>query len=337
MGCVRPTTIYTSLTLSSWFNVITSAFKKKQAFSLFKQLLNKLCFPFNVNKGKRMIKRYKDEAFLRKYYEDCRKYVAGSQELCFYADEKFRHSMQVVGAGNYLLKHEKTFQNWTEQEKYLAWLGCLFHDVGRFREICKRYENKDLHGANLRKYDHGEFSYEILQTSSQYLNPLLLFPIRHHGHLDADFFGEAGYLAASQKDKETMKNIFFLIKDADKIANFYLFRRHPEYYGSLICGTEKMRSAASPKVVESLSRQELCRNADIATPLDQMLRILSWVFDIKFKQSFVFLKKLGCIEDMLLRIQENNIDNKTQEKIEKVIKNFITESINETNIRGNSL
>lgn len=286
---------------------------------------------------KKMKKEQADLTFLHKHYKNCRNYVAASKELCFYADEKFRHSMQVVGAGNYLLKHEKTFQNWSQTNKYLAWQGCLFHDIGRFTEIYQRYDNHDLHGANLRKYDHGEFSYEILKNTPQYNNPLLLFPIRHHGHLDEDFFGEEGYISAAPTEKETMKNIFFLIKDADKLANFYFFHRHPEYYGMLICGTEEMKSAASPKIIDSLLKEELCRNADITTPLDQMLRMLSWIFDLKFPFSFVFLRRLDCIESMLRQIRENNTDNKVQEKIEKKIRSFITKHINETNIRGKIL
>lgn len=278
-----------------------------------------------------------DKNFLYRHYQKCRTYVSSSKELCLYADEKFRHSMQVVGAGNYLLKNEKGLQSWTPEQKYLGWLGCLFHDIGRFKEICLRCDNKDLHGANLCKYDHGEFSYEILKAEPQYGNPLLLFPVRHHGHLDSDFFTEEGWLKASPAEQELMKNLFFLIKDADKTANFYLFKRHPEYYGALICGTEEMDSQASPKVLESLTRHELCRNADIASPLDRILRILSWVFDLKFATSFAFLHNLGCIEAMLKRIREHNTDNKSQEMIEKIIRNFIKENINTTNIKGKIL
>ena len=284
-----------------------------------------------------MNKQQTDKNFLYRYYQNCRTYVLSSKELCLYADEKFRHSMQVVGAGNYLLKNEEEMQNWTPKQKYLGWLGCLFHDLGRFKEICLRYDNKDLHGANLCKYDHGEFSYEILKAVQQYNNPLLLFPVRHHGHLDSDFFAEVGWLSASPAEQELMKKLFFLIKDADKIANFYLFKRHPEYYGALICGTEEMTSQASPKVLESLTRHELCRNADIITPLDRILRILSWVFDLKFAGSFAFLHNLDCIEAMLKRIREHNTDNKSQEMIEKIIRNFIKENINVTNIKGKIL
>lgn len=124
---------------------------------------------------KKMKKEQADLTFLHKHYKNCRNYVAASRELCFYADEKFRHSMQVVGAGNYLLKHEKTFQNWSQTNKYLAWQGCLFHDIGRFTEIYQRYDNHDLHGANLRKYDHGEFSYEILKIPRNTTTPFFFF------------------------------------------------------------------------------------------------------------------------------------------------------------------
>ena len=281
--------------------------------------------------------RETDKNFLYQYYQNCRSYVADSKELYLYTDEKFRHSMQVVGAGNYLLKNEKELQSWTPEQKYLGWQGCLFHDIGRFKEIYQRYDNKDLHGANLCKYDHGEFSYQILKTSEQYNNPLLLFPVRHHGHLDSDFFTEEGWLSASPTEQNIMKNLFFLIKDADKIANFYLFKCHPEYYGTLICGTEEMDSHASPKILESLTRHELCRNADISTPLDQILRILSWVFDLKFAGSFAFLHRLECVEAMLSRIRKYNTDNKSQEMIERIIRNFITKSINITNIKGKTL
>ena len=76
-----------------------------------------------------------DKNFLYRHYQKCRTYVSSSKELCLYADEKFRHSMQVVGAGNYLLKNEKGLQSWTPEQKYLGWLGCLFHDIGHLKKF----------------------------------------------------------------------------------------------------------------------------------------------------------------------------------------------------------
>lgn len=55
-----------------------------------------------------------------------------------FMDEKIKHSYQVLGAGNVLLKHESCFAHINEEEKSYYQALVLLHDVARFKEILEK-------------------------------------------------------------------------------------------------------------------------------------------------------------------------------------------------------
>ena len=87
-----------------------------------------------------MINTHIEEQILRQEYRRCLEYVKDSHFHTLYANEKIEHSFQVIGAGNYIMKHEKYYQGRDETFLRLAKLAYLFHDIGRFREICELFD-----------------------------------------------------------------------------------------------------------------------------------------------------------------------------------------------------
>ena len=72
-----------------------------------------------------------------------------------YMDEKIKHSLQVAGAGNGILRNEAYFQNRTPEFVEIAKTAILLHDIFRFREIKILYETG-------QKLDHGIKGAEML-------------------------------------------------------------------------------------------------------------------------------------------------------------------------------
>ena len=68
-------------------------------------------------------------------YERCLSIVKNSDFHIRYAEEKIHHSLQVLGAGNYIIKHEKWFQKQNEDFIDMVKTAVLLHDVARFEEI----------------------------------------------------------------------------------------------------------------------------------------------------------------------------------------------------------
>ena len=107
-------------------------------------------------------------------YKNCYEIVKYDDFYALFANEKIKHSMQVVGAGNYILKNEKIFKNKSVQFLKLAKLVALFHDIGRFKEIELLYKLPQSH------HNHGFYSYERLKKFG-YNDCRLLLPIKQHG------------------------------------------------------------------------------------------------------------------------------------------------------------
>ena len=75
---------------------------------------------------------------LDEYYGN-REIVAVSPHYAAYADEKYRHSLQVLGAGNFIIRHEPWFAGRGEEFVDLAKTAVLLHDIARFDEIRERF------------------------------------------------------------------------------------------------------------------------------------------------------------------------------------------------------
>ena len=136
----------------------------------------------------------KEENILNDYYKKCLKKVEKNEFLVMYAQEKLKHSYQVVGAGNYIMRHEDIFAK-NKDKDFLrsAKLAYLFHDIGRFEEIEKHFANPN------QKHDHSILSYEILKTLPEYAKPEILLPIKHHGHMIEDLY----------KDEDRSRSIMY--------------------------------------------------------------------------------------------------------------------------------
>lgn len=269
----------------------------------------------------------KEENILNDYYKRCLKTIKNNEFLVMYAQEKLKHSYQVVGAGNFIMQHEDIFtQNKDKEFLRSAKLAYLFHDIGRFAEIEKYFQEQ-------KRYDHSLLSYEILKSFPEYAIPEILLPIKHHGHMIEDLYKDEDYQSLTNKGaKEKVNQIAFLVRDADKIANFYLLkniwvRKAPElslfFYDKPIIRPKQ-------KAIDQYLRGEMVDRGQETSKGEALLNYLSWIYDLNYVASFEFCHKTGVF-NILNQIIETYIpDKEDQTKIKKQFE----KSIQTTNTKG---
>jgi len=232
---------------------------------------------------------------LRGQYELCLQIVGEDDFFRSYANEKWRHSFQVAGAGNYIIRRIEWLKNKDSSYIEMVKTAVLLHDVCRFAEIIGKYrKNPPL--------DHGVAGGEFLRTKTMFSDIRIWLPIRHHGHLIEALYDDAEYRDIKNTGlREEIERICFIIRDADKIANLHMFICEPEqrhlFLGKKICRpqTDGKISAAVKKDV--MARTTLAR-WDNSSPADKMAGFLSWYFDINYQYSIDFCRRLNIIVEM---------------------------------------
>lgn len=269
----------------------------------------------------------KEKELLRKHYLSTREYVKDSPYHIIFADEKIHHSLQVLGAGKYILKHEPAFQNRSPEFIGLAKTACILHDIGRFDEIKKLYElSLKCHSENsfVPHYDHGELGCKILQNIREYNDPRLTIAVRHHGHLIEDFYADLEYQNIQEaKLSEEIEKIIFLVRDADKIANINLLMTDNEQFKRLFFDNSPI-GPFNPELLNNFFAAKTINRNQVHSRGDRILHLIAWIFDLNFKISFKYLNDCGRIQHQLNCLRQCNPDTKFQEKIENFVNSYIS-------------
>ncbi len=201
-------------------------------------------------------------------------------------EEKIVHSYQVLGAGNMILKNEEVYQNCSEEEIDKLKATVLLHDLGRFEEGVRKGIDHGVHGADL------------LRGVEEFSKPYILLAVKHHGHLIEDLYGDEEYKVLSKEEKKKVKDYIFLVRDADKLANFYLLSKKFEEMEELFIHLSYFK--VTPDVSEIIRGDFLgCRSINkknVTTVAEQALMVLACVFDLNYGASFRFLDKTGALD-----------------------------------------
>lgn len=265
----------------------------------------------------------KEEAELYNAFEDCFAKVQGNAFYEDFAKEKIRHSMQVVGAGNYILKNEKVFQGRGEDYLKLGKLVNLFHDIGRFKEIdllCKEPNSR---------HNHSYYSYEKLKDLG-YTDLRLLLPVKLHGGLRAALDEDEEFQKITDERLATeVRQLYGLVKDADKIANLHLTKRDKRVFKDLFFSRltqENKYAPVSENVLRSFTNRDLVKSSDCVSFSDRLLQILCFAFEIYYKSSFDFIFKHGLFENIKQIMRQYNPDKKQQKDIEKQLDDYVADT-----------
>ncbi len=260
---------------------------------------------------------------LDEYYGN-REIVAVSPHYAAYADEKYRHSLQVLGAGNFIIRHEPWFAGRGEEFVDLAKTAVLLHDIARFDEIRERFL-----GAK-GPFDHSVAGGEKLRQIPLYGDVRITLPIKHHGHLIGDFYKDEEYCAiADPVLKEEVEKILFLIRDADKIANFNLMMYDQKMLVPLFVPypeeVSDKRRRISAGVLEDFWRHQPVDRRKIRTRADEMLGYVSWIYDLNYGSSAAFCLRLNLVDMMFDVLQRFHDDSGLNGKMRRETGDFVRE------------
>ena len=227
---------------------------------------------------------------------------------------KVDHSLRVMEISNELAEELKLEQ----EEIELATLIGLLHDIGRFEQRTKFNTFSDI-----KSIDHGKLGVEILEKNN-YLDKFIETR-QYDGIIKKSIRNHNQYKI---EDGVNAKELQFckLIKDADKIDIFYEATEffwqdeqiHKEIEGSVI----------TKEVWEQFQNQVLVENGTKKNELDHFIGLLSFVFDLNFKQSMQIILKNEYINKCINRFDFEQPKTKEQiniikEQIDKYLKEKI--------------
>lgn len=210
------------------------------------------------------------------------------------------HSLRVMKISRQIAERLELSQ----EEINLATLIGLLHDIARFEQYTKYNTFKDLESI-----DHGDFGAEILQKeirkyveTNQY-DDIIIKAVKNHNKYKIE-------------DGLTEKEELFsqIVRDADKIDIFYesvvMFWKGKE--------EEVENSVISKNTVEQFQNFVQIKSQKIESKIDNVIRVIAFIFDINFKPSFQILKEEDYINKILNRYDFK--DEYTKQKVEEIRK-----------------
>ena len=267
---------------------------------------------------------------LYQYYNNTLSYVEDDEFCRIFAKEKLVHSLQVIGAGNHIIKHEPAFKNCSASLLKCAKTAYALHDIGRFNEIEKIYDIRAKKNEH-QNLDHGILGYQIISTLPEYNDVRVSLSIKHHGNLIERFYEDEEYLnIKNNTTKEEVEKIIFLVRDADKIANFYLLiTQYSEHKSAWELSDDKnyLYGKINDACVEYI-RNKKCIPLDIRKSYpDKLLNVLSWIFDINYQTSFLFIKKHNIVDKISNILKQYNNQNDLIDSITQDLREYIDEKV----------
>ncbi len=220
---------------------------------------------------------------------------------------KTNHTLRVMN----LCTQIATRLNLSQEEIDLATLCGLLHDIARFEQI-KVYQTYN----DYTSIDHGDLGVEILKKNNF---------IREFNKKDED--DELIYTAIRYHNKYAIPNdltdrekLFCnIIRDADKIDNFYL-----EVKGEI--KIDLANTKFSDKVYKTLIDKKLVLLADKNTKADTAAIILGFYFDLALIPSFEIVKENDYLNkqiDIYLSNANNNDLREQLIELRKIMNDYI--------------
>ena len=239
-----------------------------------------------------------------------------------YVDEKIRHSLQVSGAGNGILKHEGYFQNRSEEFIDIAKTAILLHDIFRFNEVRILYETGN-------RIDHGAMGAEFLKQFPEFNNVLITLPIKHHGHMIEALYEDEEYQSITDdKLKQDVLHIAFAVRDADKIANWQIVTNEFDFVKKVWLpfpeDDSEKQGILPPESWVYFSKQEVIPHGVVKTQTNagELLSTLCWLFDMNYRYSVYYCNRLNLFTRFFRLLEQIKVIPEEINNIRAVVKTF---------------
>ena len=220
------------------------------------------------------------------FNEYAKKFDLSIKEIMF----KYHHSFRVAD----IAKEIAISLNLSNEDIELAYNCGLFHDIGRFRQY-----NEYKTYIDRNSFDHGDIGYEELKKILD--NEIIQLATKYHNKYELP-------------DLDERTKLFFnIVRDADKLDII-------KEQGNMMNDSEII---LKKELLDAIYNNKMCKNTDIKSNTDVILRMLSWVNDFNFDYSYQYLLDNNIIENKfnLLNLYGENKDvNKLKEYILKRVK-----------------
>lgn len=266
------------------------------------------------------------ELLLENYQKSLDK-VKSDNRFVEYTNEKYVHSQQVLGAGNYILKHEPFFIKQSAEFIELARTVLILHDISRFDEIVAKFN-----GVN--DFDHGVKGAEKLSKTELFGDIRITLPIKHHGHMIEEFYADAEFQKITDaKLKEEITQLIFMVRDADKIANFQLLctSRFAKWHCLFFSGEDTSRPLNDMFLRDFMNHKIISRKY-VKNKTEQQLDYLSWFYDINYLSAFDFCHKLKLDKKLITDFPYINQNHAGMQPLIACFNNFIQTKLSEKSV-----
>ena len=207
---------------------------------------------------------------------------------------KVKHTFQVAHEIMDIMFHEKeVYNSFTPQDKKIAELSAVLHDLGRFYQ---HYKGQRLLPST--EFNHGLVAAHLLKNNPKFNDPVLLFAIIEHNdhHIN---YENPYYLNLSEKDKKKAEIIAKLLRDADKLDNI----RCTVYDGHHYFGDGYIDGPLSEEIKEDIKNHRQTSLENRRTSVDYIAYYLAWINDIYFDYTKKVVKELGFIDCLIDQIK----------------------------------
>lgn len=195
---------------------------------------------------------------------------------------KYNHSYRTVHQAEEIARSI----NLSEEDKELASLIALLHDIARFKQWTE-YKTFDDH----KSFDHGDEAIKILFDEKEIEKynvdkkdyDIIKKAIKYHNKLE---YNEE---ELNEKEKLHAK----IIRDADKIDIIYSFSTQR------LLEIKSDGSPISDKVSKKIKNHKLVNKEDIVTKNDRVIMELALVYDLNFKYSLEKVYKENYLGKMI--------------------------------------
>lgn len=226
-------------------------------------------------------------------------------------ERKREHSLRVMQISKTIAENLKLSN---EQIKLATLIG-LLHDIGRFEQY-KKYESFKDHET----IDHGALGVEILKKD-EYIKKY----IENEKYYDVILKAIYNHNKYKIEDGVNSEEDIFckIIRDADKLDIFY---EEIEMF-SLNKKDKMSESFVSEAVMQQFLNYKQVENTTIKTIADIVIRTISFIYDINYKESLKIVKEKDYINKIIDNYQYNEKTKKQMEHIRNIENAYIDEKI----------
>ncbi len=229
---------------------------------------------------------------------------------------KIVHTYEVVKVSDYLCDQ----LHLNIEDKQLAALIALLHDIGRFEQWMQFHSFADY-----KTIDHALYSSKML--FDQQLIRMFIVDNQYDAIIKNAIEQHNKYQIDDGFDERTLLFIH-LIRDADKLDNFRV-KEEERIENILYESIEKINEEnISPKIYEQFSSKKLIYAPYRQTHIDMWLSYIAFIFDLYFKESLVYIKENHWVERSFKRLHPTQKDTLQQYfTLQQIALDFLEENV----------